>query len=57
VFSREAVKQANTNGDATDDVQGDGSLNCRGYGSMVTVTATFGMVAAGLIIEKLAKGS
>lgn len=57
VFSREAVKQANTNGDATDDVQGDGSLNCSGYGSMVTVTATFGMVAAGWIIEKLAKGS
>jgi tRNA A37 threonylcarbamoyladenosine dehydratase len=32
-------------------------LNCSGYGSMVTVTATFGMVAAGWIIEKLAKGS
>ena len=25
----------------------DGSLNCQGYGSSVTVTATFGMVAAG----------
>jgi tRNA A37 threonylcarbamoyladenosine dehydratase len=25
----------------------DGSLNCHGYGSSVTVTATFGMVAAG----------
>ena len=25
----------------------DGSLNCAGYGSSVTVTATFGMVAAG----------
>jgi len=25
----------------------DGSLNCHGYGSTVTVTATFGLVAAG----------
>ena len=24
----------------------DGTLNCAGYGSSVTVTATFGMVAA-----------
>jgi tRNA threonylcarbamoyladenosine dehydratase len=29
----------------------DGSLNCRGYGSSVAVTATFGFVAAGLAIE------
>ena len=33
---------------------GDGSLNCRGYGSSVAVTATFGMVAAGRAIEFLA---
>ena len=26
---------------------GDGTLNCHGYGSSVTVTATFGLVAAG----------
>lgn len=32
---------------------GDGSLNCHGYGSLVTVTATFGMCAAGLAIELL----
>ena len=57
VFSREAVKQAEANRDASDAVKGDGSLNCSGYGSMVTVTATFGMVAAGWVIEKLAKGS
>ncbi|ODV04940.1 MAG: tRNA threonylcarbamoyladenosine dehydratase [Rubrivivax sp. SCN 70-15] len=31
----------------------DGSLNCSGYGSSVTVTATFGMVAAGEAIELL----
>lgn len=31
----------------------DGTLNCAGYGSGVTVTATFGMVAAGAMIERL----
>jgi len=33
----------------------DGSLNCHGYGSSVTVTATFGMVAAGEAISQLLK--
>ena len=57
VFSREAVAapvQACDAGDASaaSDASaaapaGDGSLNCHGYGSSVTVTATFGMVAAG----------
>ena len=31
----------------------DGSLNCHGYGSSVTVTATFGLVAAGEAIAQL----
>ena len=31
----------------------EGGLNCAGYGSVVTVTATFGMVAAGVVIERL----
>lgn len=55
VFSREAVKPPQ---DAACDVaeggeapRGDGSLNCAGYGSSVTVTATFGMVAAAQMIE------
>ena len=43
VFSREAVAApVNDDGCAT-----DGTLNCAGYGSTVTVTATFGLVAAG----------
>ncbi len=42
VFSREPVALPDA---ACDTV--DGSLNCHGYGSTVTVTATFGMVAAG----------
>lgn len=32
----------------------DGSLNCHGYGSAVTVTATFGMCAAGWLLNRLA---
>ena len=55
VFSREAVKPPQ---DGVCDVHGnDGSLNCHGYGSSVTVTATFGMVAAAEIIACIiAKG-
>jgi tRNA A37 threonylcarbamoyladenosine dehydratase len=33
--------------------QGDSTLNCHGYGSLVTVTATFGLCAAGWVIDKL----
>jgi tRNA threonylcarbamoyladenosine dehydratase len=47
VFSRESV----TAPASADACASDGSLNCRGYGSSVTVTATFGMVAAGAAIE------
>ena len=42
VFSREAVAPP----DASCAVESDGSLNCHGYGSVVSVTATFGMCAA-----------
>ncbi len=31
----------------------EGSLNCAGYGSCMPVTATFGMVAAGYVIDRL----
>lgn len=51
VFSREAV--APPAPDGAIDGERDGSLNCHGYGSTVTVTATFGMVAAGLAIDQL----
>lgn len=50
VFSREAVAPP----DASCGVSGDGSLNCHGFGSLVTVTATFGQCAAGVILNKLA---
>jgi len=48
VFSREPVQAP---ADAACDV--DGSLNCHGYGSSVAVTATFGMVAASVVIDVL----
>ena len=49
VFSREAVAPP----DASCDVQGDGSLNCSGYGSVVSVTATFGQCAAGWVFDQI----
>jgi tRNA A37 threonylcarbamoyladenosine dehydratase len=36
--------------------QGDGTLSCHGYGSVVGVTATFGMCAAGWVLERIAGG-
>jgi tRNA A37 threonylcarbamoyladenosine dehydratase len=33
----------------------DATLNCSGYGSLVSVTATFGLCAAGWVMEKIAK--
>ena len=58
VFSREpvalpvpaAASAAATGADA-DACAVDGTLNCAGYGSTVTVTATFGMVAAGEVLR------
>ena len=52
VFSREAVAPP----DPSCAIEGDGSLNCHGYGSVVSVTATFGQVAAGWILDRIAAG-
>ena len=49
VFSREAVSPP----DASCEVTSDGSLNCSGYGSVVSVTATFGQCAAGWILNQI----
>lgn len=48
VFSREAVAPP----DPSCALQGDGTLNCHGYGSVVAVTASFGMCAAGWVLDK-----
>ncbi len=53
VFSREAVAPP----DASCAIDSDGSLNCHGYGSVVSVTATFGMCAASEILNFLANPS
>lgn len=47
VYSREAVTLPPQACDT------DGSLNCAGYGSTVSVTATFGMVAAHVALESI----
>ena len=51
VYSKESVAQA----DSSCEIEGntDGSLNCHGYGSVVSVTATFGQCAAGWVINKI----
>jgi tRNA threonylcarbamoyladenosine dehydratase len=49
VFSREPVAGP----DPSCALPSDGSLNCHGYGSSVAVTATFGMCAAGLVMDKI----
>ncbi|MDP1565509.1 MAG: tRNA threonylcarbamoyladenosine dehydratase [Polaromonas sp.] len=70
VFSREAVMQPaaalQADGSAlaacdeaavcavANEAPGDGSLNCHGYGSVVSVTATFGLCAAGWVLDKIA---
>ena len=52
VFSREAVAPP----DPSCAIEGDGSLNCHGYGSVVSVTATFGQCAAGWVLDRIASG-
>ena len=47
VFSKEAVKRPV---EASEGFS-DNNLNCHGYGSLVTVTATFGLCAAGLALN------
>ena len=52
VFSREAV--APPDASCVIDGAADGSLNCHGYGSVVSVTATFGQCAAGWVLDRIA---
>lgn len=50
VFSRESVAPPHA---SCEIPEGDGSLNCHGYGSSVAVTATFGQCAAGWALDRL----
>ena len=54
VFSRETVAPPDASC-ALDSP--DGSLNCHGYGSAVSVTASFGLCAAGWVINTLAENA
>lgn len=54
VFSREPVAPPDASCGLN---EGDGSLNCHGYGSVVSVTATFGLCAAGWVMNTLATGA
>ena len=51
VYSKESV--APPDASCMVDGEADGSLNCSGYGSVVSVTATFGQCAAGWVIDKI----
>jgi len=51
VYSTEPISQPMA---SCDTVVHDGTLNCHGYGSLVTVTASMGMTAAGVILNGLA---
>lgn len=53
VFSRESVAPP----DASCAIDGDGSLNCHGYGSVVAVTATFGQCASGWVLDRISTDS
>ena len=61
VFSRESVQRPTQAGCEVDGIGTVGApgaaLACAGYGSSVTVTATFGLVAAGEALERLAAAS
>jgi tRNA threonylcarbamoyladenosine dehydratase len=55
VFSKEPVAPPDSSCAIEAAGQGDGSLNCHGYGSVVSVTATFGLCAAGWVMDALAQ--
>ncbi len=59
VFSRESVMQpaAVCETDVEGSALNDSSLNCHGYGSVVSVTSTFGVCAAGWALDKIASSS
>jgi tRNA A37 threonylcarbamoyladenosine dehydratase len=51
VFSREPVAAP----DPGCALRAEGSLNCHGYGSAVALTGTFGLCAAGWVLDQLTR--
>ncbi|QYZ64874.1 MAG: sulfur acceptor protein CsdL [Gammaproteobacteria bacterium (ex Lamellibrachia satsuma)] len=58
VYSTENLTYPDETGGVCDTKpgRGEGSLNCGGYGSAMTVTATFGLVAVSHVLKVLAAG-
>lgn len=57
VYSTEPLRLPTARGGACEERPPDGGvhgLNCAGYGSSVVITAGFGLIAAGLILNRLA---
>jgi tRNA A37 threonylcarbamoyladenosine dehydratase len=54
VFSMEPLRYPDAGGACEIDANSITGLNCAGFGSSMVVTATFGMVAAGHLLRKLA---
>ena len=57
VFSHEGVAPPDASCAIDEGAGSDSSLNCHGYGSVVTVTATFGQCAAGWVLDEIARGT
>jgi tRNA threonylcarbamoyladenosine dehydratase len=54
VETADASQQNDSPVDLSVEAQTDATLNCHGYGSVVTVTSTFGLCAAGWALGKIA---
>ena len=50
----DTLQPAHSASDFSSALQNDATLNCHGYGSVVTVTSTFGLCAAGWVLDKIA---
>lgn len=57
VFSMEPLRYPETGEACAVDPNSVTGLNCAGFGSSMVVTATFGMVAAGQVLRKLAEAA
>lgn len=50
----DALQPGDSPSDLSVEAQSDATLNCHGYGSVVTVTSTFGLCAAGWVLGEIA---
>ena len=57
VETDDALQRNDSQTDLSVEAQSDATLNCHGYGSVVTVTSTFGLCAAGWVLGKIAESA